>query len=209
MATVADLRPCGVSLVRVPFGRDGAVLVCERRVAPSIRRINARYLADPRSHQYPIRPRDTGGYNCRKTRSGSSWSKHSYGCAEDLNWLTNGYGAHASHDMPMWFVQLWLDEGWGWGGFWIRVKDYMHFSKFPNEGGDGKLEEPGEEDDLAQVDQGEWDQVKKDVAACKKALFKSQGTFDGEHLTRIDNMLTALGAALPEPIAFKDNGTRA
>lgn len=154
MATVADLRPCNVSLVRVPFGRNGASLVCERRVAPSIRRINARYLADPRSYRYPIRAGDTGGFNCRHTTSGTSWSKHAYGCAEDVNWSTNGYNA-SHHDMPLWFVQLWIDEGWGYGGFWNHVKDWMHFSKFPNEGGDGKLEDETTEEALVVTPQDE------------------------------------------------------
>lgn len=139
----SDLRPCNVALVRVPHGRHGATLVVEKHVAPYIRRIDARYLADPRSHQYPIRPKVTGAYNCRKTTSGSSWSKHSYGCACDINWDKNPYGRKLVTDMPKWYIQLWKDEGFGWGGDWESVKDAMHFSKFPNEGGDGRLDGGG------------------------------------------------------------------
>lgn len=152
MTTTADLRPCNVSLVRRPLGRHGATIVCEKHVAWYVDRVQADYLAHPMSHSYPIRPGDTGAYNCRKTTSGSSWSKHAYGCAIDVNWNTNGYNA-SHHDIPMWLVQIFQRWGFGWGGFWNRVKDWMHFSKFPNEGGDGKLDagsvpEPPQEEAL-------------------------------------------------------------
>lgn len=206
MATVADLRPCNVTLVRVPLGRDGASVVVERRLAPSVRRVNAKYLADPRSHQYPIRKGDTGAFNCRHVTGGSAWSKHAYGAAVDENWITNGYNA-SHHDKPAWLVAIWKSEGWGWGGDWNRVKDWMHFSKFPNEGGDGKLEEPGQEDDLANVPQDEWATVKSDVEKIKEAVFKKKGGVTFEHLNRIDNMLVGLGSKMDPPIVFKDDGT--
>jgi len=41
-------------------------------------------------------------------------------------------------DMPRAFVQLFLDEGWGWGCNWNSTKDAMHFSKAPGEGGNGR-----------------------------------------------------------------------
>lgn len=147
MTTTADLRPCNVSLVRRPLGRSGALVVVEKHVGPYIDGINADYLSDPRSYGYPIRSRDTGAYNCRETTSGNSWSKHAYGCAIDVNWSTNGYGA-SHHDIPAWLVAIFAKWGFGWGGNWSGTKDWMHFSKFPNEGGDGKLDLPSEEDDL-------------------------------------------------------------
>lgn len=65
---------------------------------------------------------------------------------------------------------------------------------------------PGQEDDMAQVPQKEWDEVKADVDRCVKALLRKKGTFDGEHLVRIDNMLTALGSRMNPPLVFADNG---
>lgn len=160
---VSEYTACRVPLRRISFG-DAFLVVHEGAVA-SIKRIEARWKAAGGNDAYRVRRDDTGAYNCRKTTSGRSWSKHSWGCAVDINWSTNPY-SHALHtDMPRWFVQLWLDEGWGWGGNWSSVKDAMHFSKFTNEGGDGLLyvdEEP--EDDMAQVPQEEWEQMKRDVA---------------------------------------------
>jgi hypothetical protein len=37
--------------------------------------------------------------------------------------------------MPASFRQLFLSEGWGWGGNWNSSKDAMHFSKATGEGG--------------------------------------------------------------------------
>src|SRR5690348_15960205 len=134
---VSEYTACRVPLVRVPFG--DASIVDHEGAAASVKRVEARWKAAGGNAAYRIRPGDTGAYNCRKTTSGSSWSKHSWGCAIDINWTTNPYGRTLHTDMPRWFVKLWLDEGWGWGGNWSSVKDAMHMSKFPNEGGDGRL----------------------------------------------------------------------
>ena len=42
--------------------------------------------------------------------------------------------------MPKAFVQAFTSEGFGWGGAWTSVKDAMHFSLSPNEGGKPSLE---------------------------------------------------------------------
>lgn len=188
-------------------------MVVEKHVAPYMQGVNNDYLADPRSKHYPIRKGDTGAYVCRKTVSGSSWSKHAYGCAIDVNWSTNGYGA-STHDMPAWLVAIFKKWGFGWGGNWRRVKDWMHFSKFPNEGGDGILNPPGVEDDMAQVPQAEWEQMKKDVAALKTGVadVKKYLIIDPagdppamEHLNRLDRMLAGLGKKLG--LVFNPDGT--
>jgi hypothetical protein len=174
MATTDELRPCAVALLRVPLGNDGAAVVVEKRLAASVRRIDAAYKADPRCKAYPIRKGDTGAYNCRKTTSGSSWSKHSYGAAIDVNWSTNGYNA-SRHDMPAWLVALFRAEGWGWGGNWSRVKDWMHFSKFPNEGGDGKLEAtsaPRQEDVMTPAQEKKLDALTAAVKSLADAIGK-------------------------------------
>lgn len=142
MTTTADLAPCNVALVRVPLGLHEAAVVVEKHVAPYVKEADRRYKAHPLNRNYPIRKADTGAYNCRKTTSGGSWSKHAYGCAIDINWKTNPYGSVLVTDMPRWFIQIWLDLGFGWGGNWSGKKDAMHFSKFPNEGGDGILDGP-------------------------------------------------------------------
>lgn len=136
--TVAAYQPCKVPLRRATFGN--ATIVVHEGILPAIKRIEQRWEAMGGNRAYLVRQKDTGAYNCRKTTSGRSWSKHSWGAAVDVNWQTNPYGRKLRTDMPKWFIQLWKDEGFGWGGDWRNVKDAMHFSKFPNEGGDGKLE---------------------------------------------------------------------
>lgn len=89
----------------------------------------------------------TMSYNCRKMTHGSSYSRHSYGTAIDVNPGQNPYvnsrGVIPSHAAP-WksrasykmgiihkggtVVRAFASEGMKWGGSWRTVKDYMHFS---------------------------------------------------------------------------------
>lgn len=164
----SQLAPCKVRLRRIELVR-GVWVVVNEGIVPALRRVRRRYEAADGYDRYLIRQRDTGAYNCRKTTSGASWSKHSYGCAIDVNWTTNPYGRQLVTDMPPWFRQIWLDEGFGWGGNWSGAKDAMHFSRFPNEGGNGLLEyDDGQEDDMAQVPQDEWDAMKQDMETVKE-----------------------------------------
>lgn len=134
---VTEYSACRVPLRRIIWC-DATLVVHEGAVA-SLGRIEARWRARGGHGAYRIRREDTGAYNCRRTTSGNSMSKHSWGCAVDINWRTNPYGSRLVTDMPGWFVQLFRDEGWGWGGAWSGAKDAMHHSKFPSEGGDGRL----------------------------------------------------------------------
>jgi D-alanyl-D-alanine carboxypeptidase len=104
---------------------------------------------------HPTRPSDflttrsvTGAFNCRPVTDGTSLSQHSYGWAIDINPLQNPYvrgdgsvlrrAAKAyldrSQDLPGMIhpgdvvVRSFARIGWGWGGDWHTVKDYMHFS---------------------------------------------------------------------------------
>ncbi|HEX2028212.1 MAG TPA: M15 family metallopeptidase, partial [Nitriliruptorales bacterium] len=91
---------------------------------------------------------NTTAFVCRHTVRGSSWSQHAYGLAVDVNPFHNPF-----HDGDLALPELasaytdrgWLrpgmirrgDEvteaftaiGWGWGGAWSSVKDWMHFSR--------------------------------------------------------------------------------
>jgi len=107
---------------------------------PSINRISNRWEDIGGQAAYPINT--IGGYNCRwLTGQTDTLSNHAYGLALDVNSNTNPYienlssiGSRSDYtDMPEWFVQLWRDEGYGWGGDWQSKKDAMHFSKI--EGG--------------------------------------------------------------------------
>jgi len=90
----------------------------------------------------------SSSYNCRPaTGNPGSLSQHSYGWAIDINPLENPYvkDGHVlrraakpyldrSQDVPGMIhpgdsvVRAFAAIGWGWGGDWHTLKDYMHFS---------------------------------------------------------------------------------
>jgi D-alanyl-D-alanine carboxypeptidase len=99
-------------------------------------------------------PRDTSGsFHCRPpaaspcpgSKPRSSWSMHAYGLAVDLNPRENPYvgcGVSYHADAKRYIdrtplrkgmvtpgvVSAFKAIGWGWGGDWSGVKDWMHFS---------------------------------------------------------------------------------
>lgn len=145
---MSDPTPCAVPLTTFTWC-DKRITVHSGIVAP-LKRIEAKWKAKGGHSAYRIGP-NTWGYNCRKTRSGRRWSDHAKGWALDINSESNPYGKNLVTNMPKWFVDLFKAEGFGWGGDWQSVKDAMHFSKNPAEGGNGKLEPlpTQEEDELA------------------------------------------------------------
>jgi hypothetical protein len=96
---------------------------------------------------------DTSSFECRDAvpspcpgSSGSgNWSEHAYGAAVDLNPIENPYtGCGVTREkasipyldrsrqrkgmVTPAVVAAFRAIGWGWGGDWVGVKDYMHFS---------------------------------------------------------------------------------
>ncbi|GGK92205.1 hypothetical protein Sme01_54650 [Sphaerisporangium melleum] len=96
-----------------------------------------------------IEAANTSAFNCRKVAGSSSWSKHSYGKAIDLNPRENPWvepDGSVAHDNARRFADRPLDRpgvinpgdrvvrlferyGWEWGGYFNGAKDYQHFSK--------------------------------------------------------------------------------
>ena len=97
---------------------------------------------------------NTSAFNCRNATGSKNWSKHSYGKAIDINPIENPYisrSGRISHKASLVYrkrvhqkdtaadravllsndkaVKLFKKYGWQWGGDWIGVKDYQHFSK--------------------------------------------------------------------------------
>ncbi|MGZ5383806.1 MAG: M15 family metallopeptidase [Acidimicrobiia bacterium] len=90
---------------------------------------------------------DTTAFVCRPAVGSGSWSQHAYGTAVDVNPFHNPYqkgdlvlpelasvyldrsdlrpGMIAAGDDV---VQAFAAIGWGWGGNWNSLKDWMHFS---------------------------------------------------------------------------------
>jgi hypothetical protein len=90
---------------------------------------------------------NTSAFNCRYVEGTTRWSEHAYGRAIDLNPIENPYvsGGSTSHAASRPYldrtpcrrgmacprnvlVRAFEAIGWGWGGDWMSVKDYQHFS---------------------------------------------------------------------------------
>ena len=97
---------------------------------------------------------NTSAFNCRKATGSKKWSKHSYGKAIDINPIENPYisqSGRISHKVSLKYrqrvhkvytssdksvllkgdraTQIFKKYGWKWGGDWVEVKDYQHFSR--------------------------------------------------------------------------------
>lgn len=91
---------------------------------------------------------DTTAFVCRAAVGSSSWSQHAYGLAIDINPFHNPYlkddlvlpelaSAYLDRDdlRPGMIVEgdvvtkAFDDIGWGWGGRWNSLDDWMHFSR--------------------------------------------------------------------------------
>jgi hypothetical protein len=90
----------------------------------------------------------TSSFECRQVTLGSTWSEHSYGLAIDINPFDNPYlrGDIVAPELASAYVdRSWVRPGmviegdvvtrafdglgWGWGGRWNSLKDWMHFSQ--------------------------------------------------------------------------------
>lgn len=90
---------------------------------------------------------DTTAFVCRPAVGSGSWSQHAYGTAVDVNPFHNPYlkgdlvlpelasvYLDRSDSRPGMItagddvVQAFAAIGWGWGGNWNSLKDWMHFS---------------------------------------------------------------------------------
>ena len=90
----------------------------------------------------------TGAFNCRSAAGTTHWSQHAYGLAVDINPFMNPYlkGDVVLPELARTYgrrgdvrpgmitpggvvARAFAAEGWGWGGSWKSLKDYMHFSR--------------------------------------------------------------------------------
>lgn len=114
----------------VPVTVFGKTIAVDRRAANQLLRA-AMKAYDVNYDVYRIE-----SFNCRQTTSGGSWSAHAWAVAVDVNPEKNPFTrGPLVTDMPRDFVECFTSEGFGWGGNWRSVKDAMHFSLAPNEGG--------------------------------------------------------------------------
>lgn len=90
---------------------------------------------------------ETTAFVCRPAVGTNHWSQHAYGTAIDINQFHNPYlkgdlvlpelaNAYLDRDdvRPGMIVEgdvvteAFAEIGWGWGGYWTSLKDWMHFS---------------------------------------------------------------------------------
>jgi len=74
---------------------------------------------------WPLIKTFDGCYAWRAKRGQQKLSTHCWGIAIDLNAITNQLGEIG--DMPPEIVQIFLKNGWEWGGHWLSRPDPMHF----------------------------------------------------------------------------------
>jgi hypothetical protein len=93
----------------------------------------------------------TSSFECREAAESSHWSQHAYGLAIDINPFHNPYarGDLVAPELASAYVdRTWQRPGmifegdrvtaafdsigWGWGGRWSSLKDWMHFSQGGN-----------------------------------------------------------------------------
>jgi hypothetical protein len=85
--------------------------------------------------------KDIQGFNHKKI--GNYESAHSFGAALDVNPAQNPMLSKLQTDLPKEVSAYAKSIGLGWGGDWSSVKDPMHFSAQPTEGGSGGYDSGG------------------------------------------------------------------
>lgn len=88
---------------------------------------------------------NTTVFTCRRSVSSTTWSRHAHGDAIDINPFHNPYvsSSRVIPELATAYVDrdrdrpglvdaevrsMFSEIGWGWGGNWNSVKDWMHFS---------------------------------------------------------------------------------
>ncbi len=138
-ATVTACNPADIR--RINF--MGSSVEVHRSFVASAQRVDQRWRAGG-GNSGMYRVYSVGGYNCRNIAGTNTRSVHAYGLAIDINPNENPHCPSNSRcndrnvlitDMPARFINIFIAEGWGWGGNWSSSKDAMHFSKATGEGG--------------------------------------------------------------------------
>ncbi len=110
-------------------GSGGLTARVHERALPAFRQV-ADGLAAEAAAGRTYRVDDAIAFAFRTVAGERNLSNHAFGNAIDVNPRRNPYRADGRliTDMPAWFVEVWEDAGFCWGGDWIFVKDTMHYS---------------------------------------------------------------------------------
>ena len=130
----AVAAPCGAGATdRRTINFLGGSVTVHKNLVASLQRIDMRWRQMGGNNFYRVT--SVAAYNCRNVAGTSRLSIHAYGLAIDINPTQNPYGNTLVTNMPATFVNIFRNEGWGWGGNWNSKKDAMHFSKSRGEQG--------------------------------------------------------------------------
>lgn len=74
------------------------------------------------------KPKDVQSFCWRPIRGGKTLSRHAHAIAIDVDPAHNAYNGTTT-DIPRHVIQIFINEGWCWGGQWHSPVDAMHFQK--------------------------------------------------------------------------------
>jgi hypothetical protein len=100
-----------------------------RAALPAFQQVTAGLAAQAAAGRvYPVIR--VSAFYARTIRDSYQLSRHALGTAIDINYQQNPYRADGRliTNIPSWYVQVWRDAGFCWGGDWVNAKDPMHFS---------------------------------------------------------------------------------
>ena len=128
----------------VPGSNDESLRV-HVRAMPALRQVESGLaLEASQGRTYSIVDTMTFAYTARTVGGRYRVSQHAFGNAIDVNSSLNPYDEdELITNMPPWFVNVWTDAGFCWGGNWISIKDPMHFNWRGPAFTDGFAELPG------------------------------------------------------------------
>ncbi|MGH8916579.1 MAG: M15 family metallopeptidase, partial [Acidimicrobiia bacterium] len=112
----------------VPQSGGQRVLI-HRSALPAFQKVAAGLAAEAAAGRvYPVTR--VSAFYARTLRGSNQLSRHALGLAIDINYQQNPYRADGKliTNIPSWYVQVWRDAGFCWGGDWANAKDPMHFS---------------------------------------------------------------------------------
>ncbi len=110
-------------------GSGGQRVLVHQAALPAFRRVAAGLAAEAANGRV-YRVTRVSAFSARTVDGTRQISRHGLGTAIDINYPQNPYRADGKliTNFPDWFVQVWRDAGFCWGGDWRGAKDAMHFS---------------------------------------------------------------------------------
>ena len=117
-------------------GSGGQMVWVHFRALPAFQRVASALAVEAQQGRvYPVR--DVSAFFSRTIAGSRQMSRHGLGLAIDINPSQNPQrnDGRLITNMPQWFVDIWRDAGFCWGGDWAFSKDAMHFSWMGPESG--------------------------------------------------------------------------